>query len=44
MGPATGVYYMRRGTSLIILLCGGDKRTQAQDIRLASQLAVEFKD
>lgn len=43
-GPGYRVYYMRRGTLLIILLCGGDKSTQAQDIRLASQLAVEFKE
>jgi putative addiction module killer protein len=31
-GPGYRVYYMRRGTVVVVLLCGGDKRTQQRDI------------
>lgn len=40
-GPGYRLYFIRRGEELIILLCGGDKSTQARDIRLAKQLAEE---
>jgi putative addiction module killer protein len=43
-GPGYRVYYMRRGTALVILLCGGDKSTQNRDIRTAKRLAREWKD
>jgi putative addiction module killer protein len=38
-GPGYRVYYTRRGQELIILLAGGDKGTQAQDIKTALRLA-----
>ena len=38
-GPGYWVYYTMRGRTLIILLAGGDKRTQAADIRTALRLA-----
>lgn len=38
-GPGYRVYFVRRGETLIVLLAGGDKRTQAQDIRTALKLA-----
>ena len=38
-GPGYRVYFQRRGDTLIILLCGGDKSTQAKDIRRAKRLA-----
>ena len=38
-GPGYRVYYKRRGRDLIILLAGGDKSTQAQDIKTALRLA-----
>ena len=38
-GPGYRVYFKKRGRSLIILLAGGDKRTQARDIRTALRLA-----
>jgi putative addiction module killer protein len=38
-GPGYRVYYTMRGRSLIILLAGGDKRTQAADIKTALRLA-----
>lgn len=38
-GPGYRVYYKQHGQSLIILLAGGDKRTQAKDIKTALRLA-----
>lgn len=38
-GPGYRVYYLQRGATIVILLCGGDKRTQARDIRRAHELA-----
>jgi len=38
-GPGYRVYFVQRGRSLVILLAGGDKRTQAQDIGRAVELA-----
>jgi putative addiction module killer protein len=41
-GPGYRIYYVQRGTSLVILLAGGDKRTQDRDNELARQLAKEL--
>jgi putative addiction module killer protein len=38
-GPGYRVYYVHRGAQIVILLCGGDKRTQPQDIKRAEELA-----
>jgi putative addiction module killer protein len=38
-GPGYRVYFVRRGGRLVILLAGGDKRSQDRDIRLAVELA-----
>lgn len=38
-GPGYRIYYLHRGAQIVILLCGGDKRTQQQDIRQAQTLA-----
>jgi putative addiction module killer protein len=38
-GPGYRVYFTRRGAAVVILLAGGDKRTQAADIRMATRLA-----
>ena len=38
-GPGYRVYFTRRGCTVIILLAGGDKRTQAADIKTALRLA-----
>lgn len=38
-GPGYRVYYVQRGSVLIVLLCGGDKKSQSRDIRLAKELA-----
>jgi len=42
-GPGYRVYFVQRGTVLIVLLCGGDKSTQARDIETAKRLAKETK-
>jgi putative addiction module killer protein len=33
---------VKRGTEVIILLCGGDKSSQDRDIKKAIQMAKEF--
>jgi putative addiction module killer protein len=38
-GPGYRVHYLHRGGQIVILLCGGDKRTQRQDIKRAQTLA-----
>ena len=38
-GPGYRVYYKQFGESLVILLAGGDKRTQTKDIKTALRLA-----
>jgi putative addiction module killer protein len=43
-GPGYRVYYVQRGAALVMLLCGGDKATQASDIRTAKRLASELED
>lgn len=43
-GPGYRVYYTRRGTRLLLLLAGGDKSTQQQDVALAIRLAKNFRE
>ena len=38
-GPGYRIYYVHRGAHIVILLCGGDKRTQQRDIKRAQRLA-----
>lgn len=40
-GPGYRVYFVNRGGELIVLLCGGDKSSQARDIEAAKRLAQE---
>ena len=43
-GPGYRVYFQKRGETLVILLCGGDKSTQAKDIKVAKNLANEWSE
>jgi putative addiction module killer protein len=43
-GPGYRVYFTRRGQTVVILLCGGDKRTQSKDIRKAMEIAEALED
>jgi putative addiction module killer protein len=38
-GPGYRVYFTKRGRKVVVLLAGGDKRTQATDIKTALRLA-----
>jgi putative addiction module killer protein len=40
-GPGYRIYFTQRGPEVVILLCGGDKRRQQQDIKRARELASE---
>ncbi|HUF74407.1 MAG TPA: type II toxin-antitoxin system RelE/ParE family toxin [Gammaproteobacteria bacterium] len=42
-GPGFRVYYGQDGDALILLLCGGDKRTQAKDIEKAHDYWKDYK-
>ena len=42
-GPGYRVYYTRRGDIVVILLCGGDKSSQEQDIERAKAIAKEIE-
>jgi len=41
-GPGYRVYFVQRGSLMIILLCGGHKSSQAKDIASALKLAKEI--
>jgi len=43
-GPGYRLYFMRRGLVMIVLLAGGDKRTQKADIDRAATIAKEWGD
>ncbi|WP_324727846.1 type II toxin-antitoxin system RelE/ParE family toxin [Helicobacter salomonis] len=41
-GPGYRLYVAKRGDTLVILLCGGDKSTQKRDIQRAQEVLKEF--
>jgi putative addiction module killer protein len=41
-GPGFRLYFVNKGTKIIVLLCGGDKSTQKRDIQKARELAEEL--
>lgn len=43
-GPGYRIYFQKRGDTMIVLLCGGDKSTQAKDIKAAKRLADEWSE
>lgn len=43
-GPGYRVYFGREGSLVVVLLCGGDKKTQARDILTAQKYWKEYRD
>lgn len=43
-GPGYRVYFLREGSVVVVLLCGGDKSTQDQDIARARTLARAWRE
>ena len=42
-GPGYRVYFGQLGSTIVLLLCGGDKSTQAKDINLAHYYWSEYR-
>ena len=42
-GPGYRIYFRKQGKTVILLLCGGDKSSQAKDIALAKRLSRELE-
>ena len=42
-GPGYRVYYGEDGPVIVMLICGGDKKSQRKDIRLARQLWQDYR-
>ena len=44
VGSGYRIYFVRHAKTVVVLLCGGDKGSQARDIAQAQRLAVEIED
>ncbi|MEX2492183.1 MAG: type II toxin-antitoxin system RelE/ParE family toxin [Nitrospirales bacterium] len=42
-GPGYRIYFGQKGTSIVLLLCGGDKSTQTEDIETAKRFWNEYR-
>ncbi|MBU0579895.1 MAG: type II toxin-antitoxin system RelE/ParE family toxin [Candidatus Margulisbacteria bacterium] len=42
-GPGYRVYYGRHGKEIVILLCGGTKKKQSKDIKIAKEFWKDYK-
>lgn len=42
-GPGYRVYFQQHDNEVLLLLCGGDKRSQQRDIEAAQQLAAQWR-
>lgn len=43
VGPGYRVYYATAGMKIVLLLCGGDKRTQSADIDRACEYWLDWQ-
>ena len=43
-GPGYRVYFKQHGATVIVALCGGDKSSQASDIKRALEIAGSWSD
>ena len=43
VGPGYRLYFVQNSANVVAFLCGGDKDSQQRDIRLARQLAGEWR-
>jgi putative addiction module killer protein len=41
-GPGYRIYYKQTGKTIVLILCGGDKSTQEQDIKRAKDIAARL--
>jgi putative addiction module killer protein len=41
-GPGFRLYFLNKGTRIIVLLCGREKSTQDRDIKIAREMAKEL--
>ena len=42
-GPGYRIYFIREGSTVVVLLCGGDKSSQQRDIEHAKRLAQDWR-
>ena len=42
-GPGYRAYFIQEGKAVVILLCGGDKRTQSKDIHGAQEYSIDYR-